>query len=119
MWSLVSTFFCDILFNGSTQYFVGAITNTGNTVSVFAIVSMNSGSQYGRICSLAVTNNFDGGVSSAYFIPLIRSSTNQSIQSGRYQGSGNVNVGPVAITYNVPFQAASIVDGTTNTFLII
>ena len=107
-----------ILFNGSTQYFVGAITNTGNTVSVFAIVSMNSGSQYGRICSLAVTNNFDGGVSSAYFIPLIRSSTNQSIQSGRYQGSGNVNVGPVAITYNVPFQAASIVDGTTNTLYL-
>jgi len=107
-----------ISFNGSTQYFVGAITNTGTTVSVFAIVSMNSGSQYGRICSLAVTNNFDGGVSSAYFIPLIRSSTNQSIQSGRYQGSGNVNVGPVAITYNVPFQAASIVDGTTNTLYL-
>ena len=103
-----------ILFNGSTQRFLGAITNTGNTVSVFAIVSMNSGGQWGRICSLAVTNNFDGGVSSLYFIPLIRSSTNQSIQSGRYQGSGNVNVGPVAITYNVPFQAASIVNGTTN-----
>jgi Concanavalin A-like lectin/glucanases superfamily len=103
-----------ISFNGSTQYFVGAITNTGTTVSVFAIVSMNSGSQYGRICSLAVTNNFDGGVSSAYFIPLIRNYTNQSIQSGRYQGSGNVNVGPVAITYNTPFQAASIVNGTTN-----
>ena len=103
-----------ILFNGSTQRFVGAITNTGNTVSVFAIVSMNSGGQWGRICSLAVTNNYDGGVSSLYFIPLIRNSTNQSIQSGRYQGSGNVNVGQVAITYNVPFQAASIVNGTTN-----
>ena len=103
-----------ILFNGSTQRFVGAITNTGNTVSVFAIVSMNSGGQWGRICSLAVTNNYDGGVSSLYFIPLIRNSTNQSIQSGRYQVSGNVNVGPVAITYNVPFQAASIVNGTTN-----
>jgi hypothetical protein len=103
-----------ISFNGSTQRFVGAITNTGNTVSVFAVVSMNSGGQWGRICSLAVTNNYDGGVSSLYFIPLIRSSTNQSIQSGRYQGSGNVNVGPVAITYNVPFQAASIVNGTTN-----
>jgi hypothetical protein len=103
-----------ISFNGSTQRFVGAITNTGNTVSVFAIVSMNSGGQWGRICSLAVTNNYDGGVSSLYFIPLIRNSTNQSIQSGRFQGSANVNVSPVAITYNVPFQAASIVNGTTN-----
>jgi hypothetical protein len=103
-----------ISFNGSTQRFVGAITNTGNTVSVFAIVNMNSGGQWGRICSLGVTNNFDGGVSSLYFIPLIRSSTNQSIQSGRFQGSTNVNVGPVAITYNVPFQAASIVNGTSN-----
>jgi len=107
-----------ISFNGSTQRFVGAITNTGTTVSVFAIASMNSGGQWGRICSLAVTNNYDGGVSSLYFIPLIRSSTNQSIQSGRYQGSGNVNTSAVSITYNTPFQAASIVDGTTNTLYL-
>ena len=107
-----------ISLNGSTQRFVGAITNTGTTVSVFAIVSMNSGGQWGRICSLATTSSADGGVSSLYFIPLIRSFTNQAIQSGRYQGSGNVNTTQVAVTYNTPFQATSVVDGTTNTLYL-
>jgi hypothetical protein len=107
-----------ISLNGSTQRFLGSITNTGTTVSVFAIVSMNSGGQWGRICSLATTTSADGGVSSLYFIPLIRSFINQAIQSGRYQGSGNVNTAQVAVTYNTPFQATSVVDGTTNTLYL-
>ena len=100
-----------ISFDGSTQRFSGPITNTGTTVSAFAVASMNSGGSYGRIVSLGSTTNYDGGITPLYFIAIMRAGTTQNLQSYRYT---TTTTNTTTLTYNAPFQAGTVVDGTND-----
>jgi len=100
-----------ISFDGSTQRFSGPITNTGTTVSAFAVGSMNSGGAYGRIITLGSTTNYDGGITPLYFIAIMRLGTTQNLQSYRYT---TATANSTTLTYNAPFQAGTVVDGTND-----
>jgi len=72
---------------------------------------MNSGGAYGRIITLGSTTNYDGGITPLYFIAIMRLGTTQNLQSYRYT---TATANSTTLTYNAPFQAGTVVDGTND-----
>lgn len=99
-----------ILLNGTSMGFRGALANTGTVSTTFVVATLNTSTgTNGRLISLAGTTGDDYN-NTSFVIPFIRPNS-QSVAGFR----NNNYLSTKAITYDTPFYASSIFDGTNNT----
>ena len=104
-----------IYFNGTSTGYNGAITNSGNVITVFSVATLNSGTkQYGRIVSLA-NDTANDYLNPLYCVPFHRDpDTPQQIVAWR---AGRKSEKPIP-NYDTAFYATSIFDNTNNTMYV-
>ena len=99
-----------------SNYFRGSFSSpiTGNTLSAFVILNMNSSTyNYGRALSLSTSNNNDY-ISGAGGTNISRNSSNVALWQEAF-GNGAATVGPFSINTSTTYLVDSMFDGTTHT----
>ena len=99
-----------------SNYFRGSFSSpiTGNKLSAFVILNMNSSTYgYGRALSLSTSNNNDY-ISGAGGTNISRNSSNVALWQEAF-GNGAATVGPFSINTSTTYLVDSMFDGTTHT----
>ena len=101
-----------ISLNGSSMGFRGALANTGTVSTTFIVATLNTSTSInGRLVSLAGNTGADYN-NASFLIPLLRNGNAQELAT-YYNGSVR-SVSSVP-TYDTPFYATAVVNGTNNT----
>lgn len=103
-------------FDGATGSYSGTITtNSGNTLSMFAVAFITQGTSvnnYPRLISLAPSGSQDYAITGATFLGRnVLAANPQSVMT--YRSSSILSSQP--ITYGTPFVASSVYTGSSNT----
>lgn len=100
-----------ILLNGTSMGFGGALANTGTVSTTFVVATLNTGtSTNGRLVSLARATDPDYNQIDT-IVPLMRNLSGQGLRTD-YTDTARSQVS--VPTYDTPFYATSVVNGTNN-----
>lgn len=101
-----------ILLDGTSTGFRGALVNTGTVSTTFIVATLNTSTLVnGRLVSLTGNTGVDYN-NASFLIPLLRNGGGQQLAT-YYNGSPR-SVSSVP-TYDTPFYATAVVNGTNNT----
>ena len=105
-----------ILLNGISMGFRGSVINTGSVCTTFVVVTLNNDTGgNARLVSLAGSTGDDYN-NNSYIIPFLRPSGSlQNVAGFRNNTTLSSKSTP---TYDTPFQATSVFDGTNNSVYV-